>query len=157
MAPDARIVSVKVGVADGSVDVSQVIAAIDWVVQHRNDNGLNIRVLNLSYGTDSTQPYTVDPLAFAVEQAWKRASSWSPPAATRVTCFKTGTLTNPAFDPLYHRSRRRRLDGDREDARRHDPGLLLRTGSNARYVDLVAPGSSHRSLRVPDSYIDRRI
>ena len=35
MAPDARIVSVKVGVADGGVDVSQVIAAIDWVVQHR--------------------------------------------------------------------------------------------------------------------------
>ena len=35
MAPDARIVSVKVGVADGGTDVSQVIAAIDWVVQHR--------------------------------------------------------------------------------------------------------------------------
>src|SRR5262249_35115672 len=33
MAPDARIVSLKVGVADGGVDVSQVIAAIDWVVQ----------------------------------------------------------------------------------------------------------------------------
>ena len=40
-------------------------------MQHRNDHGLNIRVLNLSYGTDSTQPYTVDPLAFAAEQAWK--------------------------------------------------------------------------------------
>ena len=33
----------------------QVIAAIDWVVQHQHDNGLNIRVLNLSYGTNSTQ------------------------------------------------------------------------------------------------------
>ena len=53
VAPDARILSVKVGVADGGVDVSQVIAAIDWVVQHRNDNGMNIRVLNLSFGTDS--------------------------------------------------------------------------------------------------------
>src|SRR4051812_38033299 len=71
VAPDARIVSLKVGVADGGVDVSQVIAAIDWVVQHRNDNGMNIRVLNLSYGTNSTQPYQVDPLAYAVEQAWK--------------------------------------------------------------------------------------
>ena len=39
MAPDARIVSVKVGVADGGTDVSQVIAAIDWVIEHRNDNG----------------------------------------------------------------------------------------------------------------------
>src|SRR5207249_10737329 len=67
-APDAHIVSLKVGVADGGVDVSQVIAAIDWVVQHRNENGMNIRVLNLSYGTNSTQPYQVDPLAYAVEQ-----------------------------------------------------------------------------------------
>ena len=71
VAPDARIVSLKVGVADGGADVSQVIAAIDWVVQHRNDNGMNIRVLNLSYGTNSSQPYALDPLAYAVEQAWK--------------------------------------------------------------------------------------
>ena len=47
VAPDARIVSLKVGTADGGVDVSQMIAAIDWVVQHKNDNGMNIRVLNL--------------------------------------------------------------------------------------------------------------
>jgi serine protease AprX len=71
VAPDANLVSLKVGVTDGGADVSQVIAAIDWVVQHRNDNGMNIRVINLSYGTNSTQPYGVDPLAFAVEQAWK--------------------------------------------------------------------------------------
>ena len=71
MAPDARIVSVKVGVADGGTDVSQVIAAIDWVVQHRTDNDLNIRIINLSYGTNSAQDYRVDPLAYAAEQAWK--------------------------------------------------------------------------------------
>src|SRR5204863_3544205 len=44
MAPDARIVSIKVAESHGNTDVSQVLAAIDWVVQHRNDNGLNIRV-----------------------------------------------------------------------------------------------------------------
>ena len=71
MAPDARIVSVKVGVADGGTDVSQVIAAIDWVVQHKNDGDLNIRVINLSYGTNSAQDSTVDPLAYAAERAWK--------------------------------------------------------------------------------------
>ncbi len=63
--------SVKVGDADGGTDVGQVIAAIDWVVQHRKDNDLNIRVINLSYGTNSAQEYRVDPLAFAAEQAWK--------------------------------------------------------------------------------------
>jgi serine protease AprX len=46
MAPDARIVSLKVATADGGTDVSQVIAAVDWVVQHAHDPGLNIRVIN---------------------------------------------------------------------------------------------------------------
>ena len=55
LAPDSRLVNVKVGAANGTVDVSQIIAAIDWVVQHKNDNGLNVRVLNLSVGTDSDQ------------------------------------------------------------------------------------------------------
>jgi len=72
MAPDARIVSLKIGTADGGTDVSQVIAAIDWVVQHAHDPGVNIRVLNLSYGTNTLQPYTVDPLAYAAEVAWKQ-------------------------------------------------------------------------------------
>ena len=70
IAPDAHIVNVKVGSANGAVDVSQVLAAIDWVVTHRDDPGLNIRVLNLSFGTDSIQSYLVDPLAYAAEVAW---------------------------------------------------------------------------------------
>src|SRR6202007_2023316 len=69
-APGAPTLSVKVGVADGGVDVSQVIAAIDWVVQHRHDNGMNIRIINLSYGTNSLKDYSIDPLAYAAEQAW---------------------------------------------------------------------------------------
>ena len=52
--------------------MSQVIAAIDWVVQHRTDGGLNIRVLNLSFGTNATQDYRIDPLAYAVEVAWRK-------------------------------------------------------------------------------------
>ena len=55
VAPGARIVNVKVGAFDGATDVSQVIAGIDWVVQHRKDPGMNIRVLNLSYGSPSAQ------------------------------------------------------------------------------------------------------
>ena len=67
MAPKARILSVKVANQNGATDVSQILAAIDWVLQHRKDNGMNIRVLNLSFGTDSTQPYTLDPLDYAAE------------------------------------------------------------------------------------------
>ena len=57
---------------DGAVDMYQVIAAVDWVVKHRNDNTRNpIKVLNLSYGTDGIQDYRTDPLTHAVENAWR--------------------------------------------------------------------------------------
>ena len=63
VAPDARIISLKVGDNTGAADVTQVIAAIDWVVQHRDHDGLNIRVLNLSYTTTSEQSAELDPLS----------------------------------------------------------------------------------------------
>jgi serine protease AprX len=72
MAPGARLVSLKLADASGATDVSQMIAGIDWVVQNRNRNGLNIRVLNLSFGTDGVQSYLLDPLTYAVEVAWRK-------------------------------------------------------------------------------------
>lgn len=102
MAPDATLVNVKVGAADGGADggadVSQVIAAVDWVVQHKAADH-NIRVLNLSHGTDSTRPSTDDPPAHAVENAWRAgivvvaaAGNGGERGATR--------LTMPAADPF---------------------------------------------------------
>ena len=70
IAPGARIVSLKVADNTGAVDVSQVIAALDWVVEHGQSNGLNVRVINLSYRTDSTQDPDHDPLVAAAERAW---------------------------------------------------------------------------------------
>src|SRR4029079_13028366 len=64
MAPDARIVSLTVATAAGGTDASQVCASVDWVAQHAHDPGLNILVISLSYGTNSTQAYGVDPLSF---------------------------------------------------------------------------------------------
>ena len=95
IAPDATLVNVKVGASDGSVDVTQVIAAIDWVVEHKADH--NIRVISLSYGTDSTASNSTDPLAFAVENAWKQG------VVVVVSGGNDGrselTLADPASDP----------------------------------------------------------
>jgi serine protease AprX len=154
MAPDARIVSVKVGVADGGTDVSQVIAAIDWVVQHKNDNGLNIRVINLSYGTDSLQAYQIDPLAYAVEQAWKAGIFVVAATGNAGYAAHTGSLTSPAYDPSIFAvgatdsMGTATLDDDKVAA-------FSSTGSSSRNPDVVAPGSHLVSLRVPGSYIDR--
>ena len=73
-----------------------MIAAIDWVVEHRDDNGMNIRVISLAYGTDSSQAYQVDPLSDAVERAWHAG------IVVVVAAGNDGNaahLRNPAIDP----------------------------------------------------------
>ena len=50
-------------------------------------------------GRTASQPYLVDPLAFAVEQAWKAGIFVVTATGNAGYAFKTGTLTNPAFDP----------------------------------------------------------
>ena len=154
VAPDARILSVKVGVADGGVDVSQVIAAIDWVVQHKTDNGMNIRVLNLSYGTDSTQAYTVDPLAFAIEQAWKAGIFVVAATGNEGFVAHAGSLTSPAYDPKIFAVGASDSMGTAGTCDDIVPAFSS-TGSNSRTPDVVAPGTHIVSLRVPGSYIDQ--
>ena len=145
MAPDARIVSVKVGVADGGTDVSQVIAAIDWVVQHRNDDDLDIRIINLSYGTNSAQDYRVDPLAYAAERAWKAGILVV--AAGGNYGFQSHmnnapALADPAVDP-YSSPSARRTPWARSAARRQGPGLLA--VAEARSDPWRRPGRARRA------------
>ena len=157
MAPDARIVSIKVGVADGGVDVSQVIAAIDWVVQNRNSNGLNIRVLNIAYGTNTTQSYLVDPLAFATEQAWKHGIVVV--AAVGNSGYQKGSgapgLANPAYDPYTIAVGGSDSMGTAvlsDDTIASYSAVAANGG--ARKPDVVAFGSHMQGLRVPNSYLD---
>ncbi|WP_158657509.1 S8 family serine peptidase [Blastococcus saxobsidens] len=150
MAPDATIVNVKVGAADGSVDVSQVIAGIDWVVTNKASH--NIRVLNLSYGTDSTQSYQLDPLAHAVESAW-RAGIVVVVAAGNDGASGARPLTMPAIDPYViavGSSNNHGTPAPEDDL----VGAWTNSGTTARRPDLLAPGKSVVSLRVPSSYAD---
>ena len=97
MAPDARIVNMKVGASDGATDVSQVIAALDWVVQHHSTGGLNIKIVSLSFGLNSSNPYTIDPLAYAAEVAWQHGLMVVAAGGNDGTT--TGKLASPAYDP----------------------------------------------------------
>ena len=151
MAPGARIVNVKVATADGGADVSQIIAAIDWVVQHRNHDGLNIRVINLSYGTHSTQPYLVDPLAYAVENAWRKGIVV---VAAAGNDGAGNALTMPAADPYAIAVGAVDHLGT-ADLRDDVPGTFTNSGTPLRRPDLLAPGKSVVSLRTPGSYSDR--
>ena len=159
VAPDARIVSLKVGIADGGVDVTQVIAAINWVVDHQHDNGMNIRVLNLSYGTNSTQPSLVDPLSFAAERAWKAGIVVV--AAAGNTGYQRGIgapgLADPAYNPYILAVGGYDTKGT---ARDFDDTVGAYSASansrNARKPDFVAVGTKLQGLRVPNSFIDTR-
>ena len=160
VAPDARIVSLKVGVADGGTDVSQVIAAIDWAVQHRNDNGLNIRVINLSYGTNSSQAYAVDPLAYAVEQAWRAGIVVV--AAAGNSGYQTGAsapgLADPAYDPQILAVGGADTMGTStpwDDQVASFSATAASCSSSCRAADLIAPGTHLQGLRLPGSYIDQ--
>jgi serine protease AprX len=157
MAPDARIVSLKVGTADGGVDVSQVIAAIDWVVQHRNDNGLNIRVVNLAYGTNSTQDPYVDPLSYAVEQAW--AKGIVVVAAAGNSGYQVGGGAPGIADPAYNSFviAAGASDSMGTPALMDDTVAAFSASARCNHCkrpDFVAPGSHLQGLRVPNSYID---
>ncbi|MET7422670.1 S8 family serine peptidase [Dactylosporangium sp. NPDC005555] len=151
VAPDAHLLNMKVAAADGAVDVSQVIAAIDWVVTHRDDPGLNIRVLNLSFGTDSTQDPRLDPLSFAVEAAWKKGivvvvsvgNDGLAESRVGMPAANPNVLAVGAADPLS--------TADRSDDVVAD---FSTGGSQTRHADLVAPGKSVVSLRVPNGFID---
>ena len=155
VAPDARIVSLKVATADGGTDVSQVIAAIDWVVQHKNDNGLNIRVLNLSYGTNSTQDPDNDPLAYAVQQAWKNGIVVV--AAAGNTGYQRGRgapgLADPAYDPAILAVGGLDTMGTTSFSD-DEPGAYTASSNKGRNPDVWTVGSHLQGLRVPNSYLD---
>jgi serine protease AprX len=152
VAPGAHIVNVKVASADGASDVSQIIAGIDWVVAHRNDKGLNIRVLNLSYGTESVQPAQLDPLAYAVEKAWEAGIVVV--VAGGNDGFTANNLTMPAADPDVIAVGSSDWMGT--DRRADDTvAAFSNRGNAARHPDVLALGRSVVSLRSPGSYIDR--
>ena len=68
-----------------------------WAVGHRSDNGMNIRVLNLSLGFRPESAYVNDVLSFAVEQTWKYGVTVVVSAGN--TGATTTGLDSPAYDP----------------------------------------------------------
>ena len=154
IAPQARIINVKVGASDGSVDVTQVIAGINWVIQHRNDAGLNIRVLNLSFGTDSVQPAMIDPLVYAAERAWDAGIVVV--AAGGNDGAVSGPLANPAMSPSIIAVG----STDPVGTLKTDDDLVgewAQHGTTTRPVDISVPGKSVQSLSVPGGFVDSNV
>jgi len=152
MAPGAHVISLKVADSRGATDVSQVIAAIDWVITHRDDPGLNIRVLNLSFGTYPDQGYETDPLAHAAEAAWDHGIVVV--AAAGNDGDERVGLTSPAYSPRVIAVGAVDTHGSTRYSH-WNPLSFSARGDGHRNPDILAPGSSLASLRVPGSFLDQ--
>jgi serine protease AprX len=67
-APDANLISIKIGDDAGHATTLDAIYALQFAVDHQSE--YDIKVVNLSFRSTSAQSYTTDPLDAAVEQAW---------------------------------------------------------------------------------------
>jgi serine protease AprX len=155
VAPDAGLLAMKLATTDGSVDVSQVIAALDWVTQHPVlPDGTRVRVINLCYGTDSAQAYLADPLAAAAENAWHHGIVVVASAGNSGS--DNGRLTDPAIDPYViavgATDSGAKVNGWAPN--KTTAAEFSQVGSAERHTDLVAPGTSLVSARVPGSFVD---
>ena len=151
LAPESRIVSVKVAGATGETNIAQVIAAIDWVIEHKNDNGLNIRVLNLSLGLDGVKTSQGDPLSAAAERAWNAGIVVVAAAGNRGN--EHGGIDSPALSPYVL------AVGGMESYESYGTQDSMASwssgGNDIRTPDVVAPGRSILSFRVPGSMLDQ--
>ena len=151
-APGAKIVSIKLSGANGAVDVTQVLAALQWVRAHKQQ--YSIDVVNLSFGNDSKQSAYVSPLNLAVQRVWDAGIVVV--ASSGNAGDSAGSVSKPADDPLIISVGA--TDEHGTDDRGDDtiPTFVGRgpTQDGLQKPDLVAPGARIVSLRAPGSTID---
>jgi len=152
VAPNAKLIDLRVLDANGASNDSVVIAAIEKAVSLKNTSS-NVRVINLSLGRPIYESCAKDPLCSAVEAAWKKGvvvvvaagnlgrngygtilAPGNSPHAITVGCMKT--------EATYPRS---------------DDQIASYSSKGPTYVDLtvkpdvVAPGNLVVSLLAPGS------
>ncbi|MCL4365603.1 S8 family peptidase [Patescibacteria group bacterium] len=95
VAPEANLVGVKVLDNTGSGRTSDVIAGIQWAVDHKAT--YNIKVVNLSLGASATESYTTDPLSQAAEAAYNAGLVVVTAAGNNGP--NSGTINTPGINP----------------------------------------------------------
>jgi serine protease AprX len=100
IAPNAKIVNLRVLDANGSATDSTVISAIDKAISLKTQ--YNIRIINLSLGRGVFESYKLDPLCQAVEKAWKNGIVVVVAAGNSGRYLATSgyaTVSSPGNDP----------------------------------------------------------
>jgi serine protease AprX len=152
VAPQARVVDVRVLNGRGNGRVSSIIRGLQWVVAHKAQ--YNIRVANLSLGAPAARSYRLDLLAAAAEVAWRRGVVVVVAAGNGGP--SSGTVQSPGIDPYVITVGA--SDDNQTVALADDSlGFFSSWGTpidSTPKPDLVAPGRRVVSIRTPGSYLD---
>jgi subtilisin family serine protease len=130
------------------------MSGILWVIAHKDE--YNIRVLNLSLGSNPVAPADFDPIARAVELAWKNGITVVCAAGNEGE-FGPGGILSPGNSPYVitvGATDTRQTASLDDDAVTYYSSVGPTLWDEYAKPDLVAPGNRLISLRVKDSYID---
>jgi serine protease AprX len=153
VAPDAKLVSLRVLDQKGNGTMHAVLAAFDWLLQNRA--AMHIKVLNLSFGAPQKSSYQRSLLAGVVESAW--FAGITVVAAAGNDGPATRTVAMPGADPFvitvgsFADQGTVALNDDRES-------IFSSRGPTVdgfAKPDVLAPGEHIVSLRVPGTSMDR--
>ena len=102
LAPNVKLINLRVLDGNGNGSDSGVIAAIQKAISLKSK--YNIRVINLSLGRPVASSYTIDPLCQAVESAWKAGivvvvAAGNQGRNNSAGTNGYGTITAPGNDP----------------------------------------------------------
>jgi serine protease AprX len=156
IAPGVHLIVLKALDATGTGRVSSVIAALDYVIEHKTE--LNIRVVNLSLRAGVYESYDSDPLTLAAKRVVREgivvtaaAGNLGRSAEGRM---QYGGVTAPGNAPWVltvgassHMGTSDRSDDTVATFSSRGPGA----GGNSAKPDLVAPGVGIESLSVRES------
>ena len=159
IAPAANLVSLKVLDQNGGGYISNVIAALDWVLSNRTT--YRVRVVNLSVGASITESYTTDPLTLAAKRVVDAGVVVVTAAGNRGKNPRTGVvqfggITAPGNAPWVltvgaysHNGTVTRTDDTMTDYSSRGPTAI----DFGAKPDVVAPGTGIVSLSVPGSLL----
>jgi serine protease AprX len=149
-APNANLISIKVSDDDGATTVLDVIAGVQFAVDHKSD--YNIRVINLSLESTQAESYKTDPLDAAVEAAWFKGIVVVAAAGNRGTA-DDAVQRAPGNDPYVITVGAVDDQGtkNQDDDVPAAWGSVGTTQDGVAKPDIVAPGAHMVSTLAPDS------
>jgi serine protease AprX len=154
VAPDAKLISLRVLDAQGRGTMHAVLAAFDWVLHNRSTYHVN--VLNLSFGAPQTTTYHRTLLAGVVESAWFAGVTVVSAAGNDGP--KPGTIAMPGADPFVVTVGSFDDEGTVNPNDDHESVFSSRGPTKDGFTkpDVLAPGEHVVSLRVPGTSLDNK-